>query len=128
MGDKSYHVTCPANGTFNAAARVGEGAPVSALGVSDSDTELRAITIDVRQPQMLGLVQDWLNWYTDPGADRSLWVYTVSGSNTIGDGTKEGIRNGEPLLVYAVWKADRTKISQPIHLSRWNGNHYALVY
>lgn len=128
MGDKSYHVICPANGTFNAAARVGEGTPVSVLGVSDSDTQLRAITIDVRQPQMLGLVEDWLNWYTDPGADRSLWVYTVSGSNTIGDGNREGIRNGEPVLVYAVWKADRTKISQPIHLSRWNGNHYALVY
>jgi hypothetical protein len=77
---------------------------------------------------LLGLVEDWLNWYRDPGADRSLWVHTVSGSNTIGDGTREGIREGEPVLVYAVWKADRTKISESIHLGRWNGNHYALVY
>lgn len=128
MGDKLYHVTCPANGTFNAAARVGEGTPVSVLGVSDSDAELRAITIDTRQPQLLGLVEDWRNWYRDPGADRSLWVYTVSGSNTIGDGAREGIHDGEPVLVYAVWQADRTKISEPIHLGRWNGNHYALVY
>lgn len=128
MGDRLYHVTCPTNGTFNAAARVGEGTPVSVLGVSALDAELRAITIDARQPRMLGLMEDWLNWYTDPGADRSLWVYTVSGSNTIGDGAQEGIRDGEPVLVYAVWKADRTKISQPIHLGRWIGNHYALVY
>jgi serine/threonine protein phosphatase PrpC len=128
MGDKSYRVTCLANGTFNAGARVGEGTTVSVLGVSDSDTELDAITIDARQPQFLGLVENWLNWYRNPGADRSLWVYTVSGSNTIGDGTKEGIRDGEPVLLYSVWQADRTKISEPIHLCRWNGNHYALVY
>jgi PPM family protein phosphatase len=128
MGDKSYRVICPANGTFDPAARVGEGTTVSVLGVSDPDTGLSAITIDARQPQFLGLVEDWLNWYRNPGAEHSLWVYTVSGSNTIGDGTKEGIRDGEPVLLYAVWKADRTKISEPIHLCRWNGNHYALVY
>jgi hypothetical protein len=113
---------------FNNSVRMGDGTLVSVLGMSESGSELRAIMVDARQPQLLGLVEDWVNGYKDPGVDRSLWVYTVSGPDTIGDGTKDGLQNGDPALVYAVWEAGRTKISKMIHLGKWNGNYYTLVY
>lgn len=128
MGDSSYRATCPPGGVFDASVRLSEGTPVSMLGINEPGTELRAIMIDARQSQWMGLVKDWVNWYKDPDADRSLWVYTVSGPDTIGDGTREGIQNSDPVLVYAVWEADRTKISKLVHLGKWNGNHYTLVY
>ena len=128
MGDKSYRTTCPPGGMFNNSVRMGDGILVSVLGMSESGSELRAIMVDARQPQLLGLVEDWVNWYKDPGVDRSLWVYTVSGPDTIGDGAKDGLQNGDPALVYATWEAGRTKISKMIHLGKWNGNYYTLVY
>lgn len=118
MGGQAYQVTCSAN----VIARDGDFFRV--LGLMGQANNLQAVVIDVYRPQQGGSSGDWANWYKDPNVGRGLWAYTVASNHTVMDPSTQ---EGERVLVYAQWEADRAQTSNIIRLLRQNGDHYTLV-
>jgi len=127
MGSATYSVTCPTGGTFDTAARVRDGDLVSVLGLIEADNRVQAMLVDVCRSKLGGLSAEWINWYRGTETERRWWVYTVAGGYTIGDASAYGIREGDPVLVYAQWKTDRVQIVQTTRLGKLDGDYYTIV-